>query len=447
MTQQRETRSLIESAYRARTPRSAGLHRDALALFPGGVTRSVTFYPPYPTYLAEGCGCRVTDVDGNEYVDHLNNFGSMIHGHAHPGVVRAIQAQAAKGTDFGTPTELHLALAREISRRVPSVERIRFANSGTEAVLYAIRAARAFAGRPKILKMEGGYHGGYDSVVVSVNPGSGAPPWPAGRAGSPGLARGIADHTLVAPFNDLAACTAIVEQHRNDLAAVLVEPVMVRGMIAADTGFLSGLRRLTAEHGVLLIVDEVVTLRLAVGGAQQVVGLTPDLTTFGKLIGGGLPVGAFGGRADIMARFDPSSADPVHHSGTFAGNAATLAAGLAALEAFPEQEIQRVNALGDRLRAGLRQTLARCGVAAQVTGTGSLVGLHWSDQPVRDYRSALRADHERARLLHLALLNHGIFARPGGGFFLSTAVTEREIDQTVAIFGTALDEVGQFVTR
>jgi glutamate-1-semialdehyde 2,1-aminomutase len=308
-------------------------------------------------------------------------------------------------------------------------------------VLYAIRAARAFTGRPKILKMEGSYHGGYDSVVVSVNPGSGAPPWPAGVVGSPGLPPEVADHTLVGPFNDLAVVTQIIERHRANLAAVIVEPVMVRGMIAADRSFLTGLRRVTAEHGVLLIVDEVVTLRLAVGGAQGMFGIRPDLTTFGKLIGGGLPVGAFGGRVEIMAQFDPSAQRPVHHSGTFAGNAATMVAGLAALESLPETEIQRINQLGDRLRAGLRRAIAGRGVPAQVTGAGSLVGLHFADQPVSDYRSALRADREAILSLHLALLSREIFARPGGGFFLSTAMGDKDIDHTLAVFNEALEDV------
>ncbi len=434
-------RAEIESAYRARTPHSAALHREALDLFPGGVTRSVTYHPPYPTYIAEGCGCRVTDVDGHEYVDLLNNFGSMIHGHAHPAVARALAAQAAKGTDFGTPTELHLALARAIMQRVSSVERIRFANSGTEAVLYAVRAARAFTGRAKILKMEGSYHGGYDSVTVSVNPGASAPAFPLGVAGGPGLPPEVSAHTLVAPFNDLGVASEIIRKHRHDLAVVLVEPVMVRGLIPADRVFIEGLREVTAECGVLLLVDEVVTFRLAGGGAQQLFGVTPDLTTFGKIIGGGLPVGAFGGRADIMAGFDPASPHPVHHSGTFAGNAATVAAGLAALEAYPEAEIARINALGDRLRDGLRGVFRDRKIPGQVTGVGSLVGLHLTDQPVRDYRTALRADREAMLSLHLALLNRGIFARAAGGFFLSTAMSEKDVDDTIESFGNALNDL------
>jgi glutamate-1-semialdehyde 2,1-aminomutase len=432
----------IETAYRARTRRSAELHREALQLMPGGVTRSVTYFPPHPTYISEGCGCRITDVDGHEYLDLLNNFGSMLHGHAHPAIVQALSARASRGTDFGTASELHVAMAQALKDRVPSVERIRFANSGTEALLYAIRAARAFTGRPRIMKMEGGYHGGYDSVVVSVNPGSAVPPYPQGIAGSPGMPAGTEGDTLIAPFNDLATAAGIIRRHRDELAAVLVEPVMVRGMIPAERGFLTGLREVTREAGVLLLVDEVVTFRLSHGGAQEIFGVKPDLTTFGKVIGGGLPVGAFGGRADIMALFDPAATRPVHHSGTFAGNAATLAAGLAALEAYPVEEAYRINRLGDRLRQGLAAVIAAKGVRAQVTGLGSLVGLHFTGEPVRDYRSAARADRDLALTMHLALLNRGIFARPGGGFFLSTPMGEREVDRTIQAFGEALADIG-----
>ena len=438
---QNEARATIERTYRSRTPRSAALHDAALSVFPGGVTRSVTFHAPYPAYVAEGCGCRVTDVDGNGYIDHLNNFGSMIHGHAHPAIVASIQEQARHGTDFGSPTALHLALARAIARRVPSIERLRFTTSGTEAVLYAVRAARAFTGRPKILKMEGSYHGGYDSVSVSVDPGTSAPAWPAGLVASRGLVPGSESYTLVAPFNDAARVAEIVRAHRDELAAVIVEPVTVRGMIPAETDFLRAVREATRETGVLLIFDEVVTFRLSYGGAQERAGITPDLTTLGKVIGGGLPVGAFGGRQDIMTGFDPAQPDGVHHSGTFAGNAVVMAAGLATLELLTRPALERLDALGDRLRTGLGAALRAAGVPGRLTGMGSLVGLHLTADPVLDYRSSLTSDRETMRWLHLALLNRGIFARSGGGFFLSTAMSEAEIDETVVGFAGALGDL------
>src|SRR5215208_7150099 len=441
MTSAAEARRSIEAAYRARTARSAALHDDALVCFPGGVTRSVTFHSPYPTYIADGCGCRVRDVDGNEYVDLVGNFGSMIHGHAHPAIVAAIREQVGHGTDFGAPTELHLALGREIQRRVPSVERLRFAGSGTEAVLYAVRAARAFTRRSKILKMEGSYHGGYDSVSVSVDPGASAPDLPRGVVGSAGLPTQVADETLVASFNDLDSVERVLRAHRAGLAAVIVEPVTVRGMIPAEAEFLRGLRDLTRELGVLLIFDEVVTFRLGTGGAQARFGVTPDLTTFGKIIGGGLPVGAFGGRTDVMAGFDPSHVRPVHHSGTFAGNAAVMAAGLAALALLTPNMVRHLDELGEHLRSGLERAARAAGVEACVTGIGSLAALHLTARPVRNYRDALRSDRDTLRYTHLALLNRGIFARAGGSFFLSTPMVAADIEATVVAVEEALSEV------
>lgn len=436
-------RSAIEARYRERSTRSAAFHEDARRLIPSGTTRSVAYYAPYPLCIASGRGCRVRDLDGNEYIDHLTNFGSMIHGHAHPEISAAVRAQLERGTDFGAPNEPQLALGREIARRVPSVERIRFTTSGTEANLYAIRAARAFTGKSKLLKMEGSYHGGYDSVAVSVDPGANAPDWPAGKTASRGLLPEVARNTLVAPFNNLERTAEIVRQHKGELAAVILECVTVRGMIAADPDFVRGVREVTREAAVLLILDEVVTFRLAPGGAQSTFGIAPDLTSFGKIIGGGLPVGAFGGRADVMDGFDVTRADgePLPHAGTFAGNAAVASAGLASLRLLSESAVVRVNALGDRLRAGLRDVLSAAGVPAHVTGIGSLVGVHFTDQPVRDYRSSLLANREVMRWLHLALINRGIFARATGAFFLSTPMDDSDVEATLEAFRGALEDV------
>ena len=250
------------------------------------------------------------DVDGNVYLDLLSNFTSLIHGHAHPRITAAIATQAAKGTVYAAPVEKQLALAEEITRRVPSMQRVRFANSGTEAVMNALRVARAFTGRRKFLKMEGGYHGSYDPVEISVAPGPDGPVWPAGEPDELGLSPALTDEVLVAPFNDLETTLELIARHHEDLAAVIVEPVMgAGGMIPADRRFLDGLRAATTAHRILLIFDEIISFRLAQGGAQQLYRIEPDLTTLGKIIGGGLPIGAFGGRADIMALFDPRRSD------------------------------------------------------------------------------------------------------------------------------------------
>jgi len=324
---------------------------------------------------------------------------------------------------------------------VPSVERLRFTTSGTEAVLYAIRAARAFTGRSRILKMEGSYHGGYDSVSVSVDPAGAPADWPRGVVGSFGLPRDVGEETLVAPFNDLAAVERILRAHSGELAAVIVEPVTVRGMIPADAQLLRGVGAIARELGVLFILDEVVTLRLAEGGAQQLFGVAPDLTTFGKIIGGGLPVGAFGGRADVMAGFDPSHTPAVHHSGTFAGNAAVLAAGSAALSLLGADAFARLDELGDRLRSGLRSAAHASGLEAQVTGLGSLAAIHLTAGTIRNYRDTLRTSREAMRWFHLALLNRGVFGRAGGSFFLSTAMQETDIDWVVSAVSAALVEI------
>jgi len=436
----------LEATYRARTNGSSELYKRALANLPGGDTRTGTFFLPYPTFMARGAGCRLWDVDGNEYIDCLSNFTSLVHGHAHPDVTRAIAEQASRGTAHGAPVESQIALATAIRERLPSIELLRFANSGTEAAMMAIRAARAFSGRAKILKMEGGYHGSYDAARVSAHPrvlDETAPAWPLGEPDEAGLSPGAVAEVLIAPFNDLATTAAIVRRHRHELAAVIVEPMMgAAGMIPAERSFLSGLRDVTRESGVLLILDEVITLRLAWGGAQSLYDVTPDLTVLGKIIGGGLPVGAFGGRADVMAFYDPRRNDVITHSGTFNGNAATMAAGLATLELLTPAAIERVNGLGDRLRASLGGALAAAGIPAQVTGLGSLSQVHLSDAPVVDYRSAARVPGSAVALLHLALMNRGVFAASRGMFITSTAMLDADVDHVIASFATALRDAG-----
>lgn len=441
----------LETTYRARTNASRALYERALANLPGGDTRTGTFFLPYPTFMARGAGCRLWDVDGNEYIDCLNNFTSLVHGHAHPEVTRAIAEQAARGTAHGAPVESQIALAAAIRERLPSIELLRFANSGTEAAMMAIRAARAFSGRSKILKMEGGYHGSYDAARVSVHPRFSdeiAPLWPLGEPDEPGLSPGAVAEVLIAPFNNLETAAAIVRRHRHELAAVIVEPVMgAAGVIPAERAFLSGLRDVTREAGVLLILDEVITLRLAWGGAQSLYGITPDLTLLGKIIGGGLPIGAFGGRADVMAFYDPRRNDVITHSGTFNGNAATMAAGLATLALLTPAAIERINGMGDRLRASLGAALGTAGIPAQVTGVGSLSHVHLTDGPVVDYRSAARAVDGAAVLLHLALMNHGVFAASRGMFITSTAMQDSDVDHVARAFAEALREAGSALTE
>jgi glutamate-1-semialdehyde 2,1-aminomutase len=431
----------VELEYCRRTPKSAELHLAAKRHLPGGDTRSVTYFPPHPLFIRRGIGCRITDEDGNEYLDFLNNYTSQIHGHAHPAISETVVRQLAFGTAFGSPLSLQSQLAEVLCQRAPSLEMVRFCNSGTEATMSAVRAAKAFTGRNKVLKIEGGYHGSHDMAAISVAPPiaeAGPSEEPRSIPGTPGLFAGVVADVVIAPFNHNQAAARIIERHGSDLAAVIVEPVMgSAGMIPAQVEYLQLLRSATESCGALLIFDEVITFRLAYGGAQEHYRIKPDLTTLGKIIGGGFPVGAFGGRADIMSQFDPQNGR-MRQSGTFNGNAITMAAGLAALEVLTRDEIARINQLGDRLRRGLRSAIAAAGVAGQITGIGSLTGVHFTANEVRDYRSAARGAKDVLHFLHLFLLNHGIYAAPRGDFYVSTPMEERHIDTVIREFSSAV---------
>jgi glutamate-1-semialdehyde 2,1-aminomutase len=410
------------SEYRRRTPRSAALYQRAGAVLPGGDTRTGTHFAPHPLFIERGAGARVWDVDEHEYLDVLNNFTSLLHGHDHPHVSGAIARQLAGGTVHGSPGLLQIQLAERLTARVPSVERVRFCNSGTEATLLALRGARAFTKKPLIMKMEGGYHGSHDQVSFAM-----APPY---QASGPGISPGAAGEVLLGRFNDLDYTAALIRRHRDRLAAVIVEPMMgAGGAIPADAPFLTGLRAVTEECDVLLVLDEIITFRLAVGGAQSIYGITPDLTCFGKIIGGGLPVGAFGGRQDVMAVFDPTRAGSISHSGTYNGNALTMAAGLAAIELFDEPAVARLNALGDRLREGVRAIIARTGLEASIVGAGSVSQLHFTAGPIRNPTDAARGSRPLQALLQLLLLARGMFVTTRQMYVLSTPMGEPEIDR------------------
>lgn len=440
------TGQAFESAidrFRARTPRSAELADAARQVMPGGDTRTVAFHAPYPLTAAEGRGCRFVDVDGHEYIDVLNNYTSLIHGHAHPAITEAVVEQLPRGTNYATAVEAQTTLAQILTQRVASVDLIRFTNSGTEATMNAVRAARAFTGRERILKIEGGYHGTYDDFEVSVHPDlglAGSDEQPTAVIDARGVPANTVDNVLVTPFNDAERAVEAIDRHHAELAAVIVEPVMgAGGMIPAETEFLQALRDATSRHGVLLIFDEVMTFRLEPGGMQEHYGIAPDLTTFAKIIGGGFPVGAFGGRADVMAMFDPSRPAPLWQSGTFNGNAITMTAGIAAMEHYPPAEVTRINGLGDRLRAGLADVL---GDQATITGYGSFVAVHPGDGPIRNYRDAARREQGARRALHLALLNEGVFCAPRLMFCTSTAMDDATIDTIVERVSIASAYVG-----
>lgn len=434
-------------AYRAATPGSAALFAAAQRSLPGGDSRSTLHYPPHPLGMARGAGGRVWDVDGHELVDLTNNHTALVHGNAHPVVLEAARAQMELGTCFSGPVSLQVEVADRLTARLPGLEQVRFCSSGTEATLHATRAARAFTGRLRIAKAEGAYHGSQDDVFVSTHPRpeqAGPVDRPASVARAEGLHRSALADTVVFPFNDLDATAAILREAAPDLAAVLVEPVMgSAGMIPADPGYLVGVAEVAAEVGALLVVDEVITLRLAPGGGQAWAGVEADLSCFGKMLGGGLPLGAFGGRADVLAAFDPTGeAGPaVGHPGSMNAWAVGLAAAAATLDLLTPEAMETLNRRGSDLRARLTAVAGERGVALRVTGAGSLLGLHLTSGPVRCFRDTWAEDRELGRGVFLGLINEGVLTDPRGAACLSTVTTDEDLDLVVGAFGRVLDRL------
>jgi glutamate-1-semialdehyde 2,1-aminomutase len=430
--------------YQAKTPRSRALFEEAQRVLPGGNTRTTIFIDPYPFYAARGAGARVWDADGHERLDFNGNYTSLVLGHAPPAVVAAVREAAERGLSFPGPSEAEVRLAEALSRRVPSCERLRFANSGTEATMLAIRGGRAFTGRAKIAKFEGSYHGTHDWVQVSITPpmdGAGSRKRPKAVAAGAGIPPAVLKHVVVLPWNEPEAALRTIERQARDLACVIAEPVQgAGGVIPAADGFLAALREVTARHGILLIFDEVITFRLGPAGAQGLVGVTPDLTTFGKIIGGGLAVGAFGGRADVMAVFDPRGGKPkVAQGGTFNANPVTMAAGLATLEALTPETYAHLDRLGAALRDRVRDLFRKRQVRAQVTGVGSLFCLHWTSKRVVDFRSSRPTDPERPLRTYLGLLNEGIVLSQRGMGATSVPMTDADVDRFVGALARVLD--------
>ncbi len=420
------------------------LFREAREVIPGGVNSPVRSFRAVggrPVFAARGAGCRVWDADGNEYVDYICSWGPLILGHAHPDILAAVGEAAARGTSYGLPTEAEVELARAIVAAVPGIEMVRLVNSGTEATMSALRLARAATGRHRVVKFAGCYHGHVDALLVKA--GSGA--LTLGVPDSPGVTPGTAADTVILPYNDLGAVQDFFAREGGTVAAVIVEPVAGNmGLVPPAPGFLEGLRRLTAASGALLVFDEVITgFRVGYGGAQQHFGVTPDLTCLGKVIGGGLPVGAYGGPRRWMEMVAP--AGPVYQAGTLAGNPLATAAGLATLRALARPGVyDRLAALGDRLAGGLRAVLRDLGLPYQVNHLGSMVTLFFNRKPVTDFASAVASDTERFASFFSALLEEGILIPPSQfeTWFVSLAHTEADIDRTLEACRRALERSG-----
>jgi glutamate-1-semialdehyde 2,1-aminomutase len=437
---------LQREAFRAPDSVAAQLYERACKVLPGGNTRTTVYQSPHPPYAASGRGAVVTDADGQERLDYINNYTSLIHGHADPDITAAVIEQLQYGTAFAMPTEHEVALAELIAERVPSVDQVRFTNSGSEAVMMAVKAARAYTGRPKIIKFEGCYHGSYDYVEVSL--GSSPDNWgdgdPVSVPYSHGAPQGMLDDVIVLRFNDIEMAERRIEQHRHELAAVLIDPMPLRaGMVPADVPFLQRLRELTSAYGIVLIFDEVISLRTAYGGTQSVLGVLPDLTTMAKIIGGGFPVGAVGGTREAMSVFDPSGGYPrAPHGGTFNANPITMVAGLAAMKKMTPAEFERLDQLGAALREGLAEAMDGARVQGQVTGMGSLFTVHLHNRPIRDYRDSLATPEEQARTaaIYRGLMRRGIVTAPYIAGCLSTPMGEPEINAFIEAFSEALQE-------
>lgn len=427
-----QTIQKYEDAYRKGMPKSAALLEKAKKYMPGGETRAAVWFDPYPLWIDKAGGCRFTDIDSHEYIDFHNCYTVMILGHANPKVVAAVREQAPKGTALAALTPAVIRWAEILCERMPSLERIRFNNSGTEAVMTAVRVARAFTGKDTILRTEAGYHGTFDSVVYPPD--------------APGIPRSTWGDSIIVPYNDKAAAEKAIVENRDKLAAVIVEGAMGGPIIAPRYGYLQFLRKVTAENGVLFILDEVITLRLAMGGMQGICNIKPDMTTLGKIIGGGFPVGAFGGREDIMRVCSPESRR-VFHSGTLTANPITTAAGIATLEQLNTQEIDRINKLGESLAQGIRAALQKHNVKGQVTGTGSLLGIHFSDKPVTDGKSAALANKDLLHMFHLAMMARGIFSPPRCLYCISTPMSQKEIDTAAKAAGDAIGELKPIVEQ
>ncbi|MCH8206554.1 MAG: aspartate aminotransferase family protein [Chloroflexi bacterium] len=421
--------------YQARTPKSRQLQDEASKYLPGGSTRGAQYFDPYPIFVDRGEGHYVYDVDGNGYLDFMINATSLIMGHAHPDVVSALQEQAEKGTAFSGPTEAMISLSKLLCDRIPSVDTIRFTNSGTEGTMMAIRAARAFTGRPKIAKFEGGYHGSHESVSVSVGPAADKldPNGPSAIPEYPGQPQGILDDVVVMPYNDLETSERLIRQHKDELACVIMEAIASGfGYTPAEPEFLLGIREVTRELGILLIFDEVQSFRVAPGGAQELFGVIPDLTAMGKIIGGGMAVGAFGGREDVMSLFDPTGGGAaLGHSGTFNANPMTVVAGEVTMKHLTPEVYARLSRLGDTLREKLRAVFAEFEVPAQITGVASLFGIHFTSDEITDYRSVLRGDAHMKKALFTGLLNEDVLLMGGSSGALNTLTTESDVDTLV----------------
>ena len=413
---------------------SAALFERAKKVLPGGISRNTILRLPHPDYAERGEGCYVTDIEGNTRVDFANNMASLINGHAEPTVTQAIIEQVQKGTAFTLATEVEVEYAEYLCQRVPGFEQIRFVNSGTEAVMAMLKAARAYTGKAKIAKVEGAYHGAYDYAEVSqtANPNNwGDAEKPMSVPVANGTPQGALDDVIVIPYNDIDTALTLLNQHKDEIAGILIDPVSHRvGMVPADNDFVCALHKWSREQKALLLFDEVITFRNGFAGTQEIFDVKPDLTAMGKMIGGGFPVGAFAGRAEVMQVLDPTQPKVLlPHSGTFSANPVTMIAGMTAMKQFDQAAVNKINRLGDLAREKISEAINNAGIKACVTGIGSMFRIHFKAQPPKNYREAF-ASPDEAKAIKLIvdyMFDHGFMMINTCSGMLSTAMTEKEI--------------------
>ncbi|RLB11202.1 MAG: glutamate-1-semialdehyde-2,1-aminomutase [Deltaproteobacteria bacterium] len=413
--------------------RSSELFKKAKELIPGGVNspvRAAKAVDAEPLFIQKGQGCYIWDADGNRYIDYVCSWGPLILGHAYPAVLEAIKEVIQNGTSFGAPTELEVKMAEMITEMIPSVEMVRMVNSGTEATMSAIRLARAYTGREKIIKFDGCYHGHSDSLLVAA--GSGVATF--GIPGSPGIPEDIAKHTISLPYNNLSSVKEVFDRIGNQIAAVIVEPIAGNmGVVLPEDGFLKGLRDITERYGALLIFDEVITgFRVSSGGAQQLFGIQPDLTCLGKIIGGGFPVGAYGGKKEIMRHISPEG--DVYQAGTLSGNPVAMAAGVATLRVLKDKSVyQELERKGKILFDGIKEKAKEKGIAVTVNWIGSMGSVFFTDQKVTDFNSVKKSDTDKFKKFYKEMLSNGIYLAPSPfeAIFVSYAHTDEALEYTV----------------
>ena len=439
-----ETTSELER-YIESTPKSKGLWEDAKKYLPGGDSRNSIFWNPYPVFVDHASGCHVVDADGVDRLDFIGTMTTLILGHSPKPVVEAVRQQVEQGVVYNAPNANQTLLAKLLCGRIPSFDLVRFTNSGTEATLNTIRAARAVTGKSKIAKVEGGYHGSHDQVSVSVrvDPAkAGERSRPDALAATQGLGEGTLDQVVVMPFNETVAARNILEENKDQLAAVIIEPILGSvGMLPATNEFLTMLREFTSDNGIILIFDEVISYRASLGGAQEYYGITPDMTSLGKIIGGGFSIGAFGGRKDIMDLYDPTApgGPKVAHAGTFNANPVTMLAGAATLEQLTPDVYRKLAEMTEYLRAGVIKVGAELETPVQVTGVGSLFGIHFTGEELVGYRDIAAEDSAFRYQVFLGMLNEGILMASNLVGAVSTEIGEAEIDAFTAALRRVLE--------